>query len=336
MKTNDAIEARKSIIADSLRSARIIDASTHDATEAIAFLTSQLAYVESKIYEKGRQPMQYEQLVPISTEAGEYAQSVEYEIYDYSGRGKKTSGKGKDINRVDVAYGRKSFPIHYGNIGYDYTQEELRVSAFLRRPLSERRAAVAMEAYKRHMNTVALSGETESGLTGLYNNASVPTANVPNGAGASPLWANKTPAEILKDVNAAILAVWNATQYNTLPTTIVLPPTQFNLIATTALSSTYPNKTILEWLREKNLATVQYGRQIEFVPGYGLTGAGAGATDRMVVYTKDPEKLVMHTPLPLRFLAPQLIGLAVEVPGEYKYSGVEIRYPKSAYYADGI
>jgi hypothetical protein len=38
----------------------------------------------------------------------------------------------------------------------------------------------------------------------------------------------------------------------------------------------------------------------------------------------------------LRFLAPQLVGLGVQVPGEYKYSGVEIRYPKSAYYMDNI
>ena len=51
---------------------------------------------------------------------------------------------------------------------------------------------------------------------------------------------------------------------------------------------------------------------------------------------KSDTRLVMHIPLALRFLAPQLVGLSVQVPGEYKYSGVEFRYPKSAYYMDGL
>jgi len=56
----------------------------------------------------------------------------------------------------------------------------------------------------------------------------------------------------------------------------------------------------------------------------------------MMAYVKSDTRLVMHVPLALRFLAPQLVGLSVQVPGEYKYSGVEFRYPKSAYYMDGI
>ena len=43
----------------------------------------------------------------------------------------------------------------------------------------------------------------------------------------------------------------------------------------------------------------------------------------------------MHLPMPLRFLAPQLVGLDVKIPGEYKYSGTIVRYVKSAYYQDG-
>jgi hypothetical protein len=56
----------------------------------------------------------------------------------------------------------------------------------------------------------------------------------------------------------------------------------------------------------------------------------------MMGYVKSDQRLVAHIPLPLRFLAPQLVGLSVDVPGEYKYSGVEFRYPGSAYYSDGI
>ena len=85
-----------------------------------------------------------------------------------------------------------------------------------------------------------------------------------------------------------------------------------------------------------NVAKVEKGLDIRFQPGFGLDTAGSGSTRRMMAYVKSDTRLVMHVPLALRFLAPQLVGLSVQVPGEYKYSGVEFRYPKSAYYMDGI
>lgn len=336
MNTNDALQYRKTAIADALSRCQIFDGSVKDAPEAIAFLTSQLAYVENRIYERKRTPMQYAQLVPVSTEAGEWATSIEYETYDYAGRGKRHSGKGGDIPRVDVSYNRKSLSVAHGAIGYDFSQQELRESAYLRRPLSERRAAVALEAYERHINDVALNGEAESGYTGLFNNASVPQANVPNGAAASPLWSSKTPVEILKDVNDAISAVWTATAYNDVPNTVVIAPSRYAYISSTPVSAQYPDKTILKYLQENVLPKVERGVDVQFVPGYGLDTAGAGGTARMLTYLKDETRLKMHLPMPLRFLAPQLEGLNVMVPGEYRYGQTHWMYVKSACYRDGI
>lgn len=303
-----------------------------DAQEALAFIVSQLAYTESQVFERQYQPMQYEQLLPISYEAGEYADSIRYEIYDYAGRGKRTSGKGKDINLVDVAYADKSFPVMNGDIGYDYTTEELRRTAFLRRPINERKLAAAIDGYRRHMNDVGLFGEPSSGITGLFNNANVPQGNAPVGA-----WQTgpKTPAQILADINAIILNIWTNTAYNDQVTDIVMSPARYAYIASTARSDN-SDKTILQYIKENNVAKVERGQDIRFQPGFGLDTAGAGGTHRMMAYVKSDTRVVMHVPLALRFLAPQLLGLSVQVPGEYKYSGVEFRYPKSAYYMDGI
>jgi hypothetical protein len=301
-----------------------------DAQEAMAFLVSQLAYTENQVFERQYQPMQYEQLLPISYEAGEYADSIRYEIYDYAGRGKRTSSKGKDINLVDVAYADKSFNVMNGNIGYDYTQEELRRTAFLRRPISERKLAAAIEGYRRHMNDVGLFGETSSGLTGLFNNANVPQGNAPTGT-----WGSATPDNILADINALIQNVWTNTAYNDQVTDIAIAPGAFSLISFKPRSTT-SDTTILNFIKQNNIAKVQRGVDINFTPGFGLDTAGVGSTRRMVGYVKSDTRLVMHIPLPLRFLAPQMVGLAVQVPGEYKYSGVEFRYPKSAYYMDNI
>lgn len=303
-----------------------------DAQEALAFMVSQLAYTEAQLFEKQYQPMQYEQLIPISYEAGEWADSIRYEVYDYAGRGKRSNGKGRDINLVDVAYADKTFAVVNGNIGYDYTTEELRRTAFLRRPISERKLAASIDGYRRHMNDVGLYGASSDGLTGLFNNANVPQGNAPVGA-----WMTgpKTPAQILSDVNAIIQLVWTNTAYNDMVTDIIMPPSVYAYIASTPRSDN-SDKTILQYVKENNVAKVERNIDIKFTAGFGLDTAGAGSTKRMLAYVKSDMRLVMHVPLPLRFLAPQLIGLSIQVPGEYKYSGVEWRYPKSAYYMDGL
>jgi hypothetical protein len=303
-----------------------------DAQEALAFLISQLAYTESQVFERMYQPMQYEQLIPISYEAGEWADTIRYEILDYAGRGKRTSGKGKDINLVEANYADKTMPVMYGNIGYDYTSEELRRTAYLRRPINTVRLQAAIEGYKRHMNDVGLNGETSSNLTGLFNNSSVPTGNAPVGA-----WQTgpKTPDQILSDINTLIQTIWTNTAFNDMPTDIIMPPTSYAYIASTPRASG-SDMTILQFVQKNNIAQVDRGMSLNFTPGYGLDTAGAGSTKRMIGYVKSPTRLVMHVPLGLRFLPPQPVGLSIEVPGEYKYSGVEFRYPKSAYYMDNL
>lgn len=301
-----------------------------DAQEAMAFLVSQLAFTENQVFERKYQPMQYEQFLPLDFSAGEWADTIRYEIYDFVGQGKRTSGKGRDINKVDVGFADKSFQVVYGNIGYDYSQEELRRTAYLRRALPERKLAAAVEGYKRHMNQVGLYGEAESNLSGLFNNALVPQGSAPTGG-----WGTASADNILKDVNTLINNIWTNTAYNDMPTTIVMAPAALATIASTPRATT-TDTTILAWIKANNIAKQQRGIDIDFQPGFGLNTAGVGSTRRMMGYVKSPDRLVMHIPLPLRFLAPQLAGLSIDVPGEYKYSGVEIRYPKSAYYMDGI
>jgi hypothetical protein len=298
----------------------------------MAFLVSQLAYTENQVFERQYLPMQYEQLIPITNEAGEWADTIRYEIYDYAGRGKRHSGKGRDIPMVDIAMADKSFPVVNGAIGYEYTMEELRRSAFLRRPVNERKMAAAIDGYRRHMNQVGLYGDTTMNVTGLFNNGNVPQMNAPVGAW---LTGPKTAAQIASDVNAAIQAVWTNTAYNDQVTNILMPPSRFAYIASTPHTD-IGDTTILQWLLNTNIAMVDRGQRISIQPGFGLDTAGAGGTARVVAYVKSDLRLIMHIPLPLRFLAPQPRGLEVQVPGEYKYSGVEFRYPKSAIYMDGV
>jgi hypothetical protein len=304
--------------------------SVGDDTNALAFLVSQLAYTEAQTFKRLYVPMQYEQFIPINTEAGEWADSIRYEVMDFVGRGKRISGKGHDIPLVDVSNDQKSNPVYQGAIGYDYTSEELRRSAYLRQPLPQARLMAAEEGYRRHLNNVGLYGEKD--LTGLFNNPLVPRGNATAGN-----WANGTTtvAQILSDFNAGLNLVWTNTAYNDLPDTVLLPPLVYSYLASTPRSAN-TDTTILTYLKQNNIAFNSKNIQLNIQPGYGLDTAGQGGVTRAVFYKKDPSRLAMYVPLPLRFLAPQPLNLAVRVPGEYKYSGVFWRYPKSAYYMDNV
>jgi len=314
-----------------------------DAQEALFFLVSQLAYTEAGLFKRSYQPTQYKDLIPQDYSAGEWADVIRYEIYDEVGSMDDVNPKSDDIPTADALYADKTFGVHHSAIGYEYTTQELRATAFLRRPLPERKLSAAMNAYDRFLNDVGLSGRAKKNLTGLLNNTTVTHAASPSGLawnGTSGI----TAAQIIADFNFGLNAVWVGSKFTVIPDTVAMPSFAWQYInATPAVAGTSGSmqRSILNYLLESNLSKAK-GVDLSIVPVYranttanGGTSPGASSTSRTVYYRKSDEDLVQHVPLPLRFLAPQLVGLKVKVPGEARYAGVEIRRPPSFYYQDG-
>jgi hypothetical protein len=297
-----------------------------DAVEAQAFAVSQLAFVEQKTYEKQYAPLTYQTLLgnTISYADGEWAQSIEYQIVDYVGQGKRISGMAQDLPEVDVAYARKMFAVAQGGIQYSYTTEDLRVSAYLQRPLPITKLKAANMAYLRHLNTVALTGEASSGFTGLFNNASVVSSFT--SSVAVPWSTTATSDQIIADVVAAVASIMTATQNNSAPNFLAVSiPTFENFLKP---RSTVSDTTTLAFLQG-------IYPNMKIFPVFELAGAGTGGTlNRAVFFNADDENMVYHIPMPLRFLAPQYLGLKIIVPGEYKYAGLEIRRVPTVAYRD--
>ena len=82
-----------------------------DATEAIAFSISQLAYTEQTVYAKEYIPTQWSELVPIDYSAGPAATTVRIEMVDYAGQGARYTSSGDDIPMAEVHYGEQSAPV---------------------------------------------------------------------------------------------------------------------------------------------------------------------------------------------------------------------------------
>lgn len=300
-----------------------------DSGEAMSFLVSQLAFTESKVYEKQRTPMQNELLIPQNYSAGEHVDTIRYEILDFVGDTDDASPKSNVAPTVDVAYAQVDFGVRDGQIGYGYTQHDLRVTAFLRKPLPEAKLMAAVQTYKRRINKVGLFGRAEYGLYGLFNNPLVPRGILPTGG-----WTSSTDINLmLGDLNYLLYLTWVGSAFNEVGNQITLPPAAYRLIQSRQMP--YTNTTVLNFFLENNLAKDR-GGSCSVDPAYGTETAGLLGAARAMCYVKDEDHVVQHVPLPLRFLAPQPEGVYINVTGEYRYCGTHIRYVNSAAYADGI
>lgn len=138
-----------------------------------------------------------------------------------------------------------------------------------------------------------------TGYPGLFNNTSITASAVPNGAAGTATWVTKTPAEILKDVNNAMVATWAASQYDTsgMGNQILIPPSQFAYIAS-QLISTAGTASILTYLLENNIGKTQ-GVDLKIFPSRWAIGAGASGKDRMLCYVNDDNRVYLDVTVPI-------------------------------------
>lgn len=304
----------------------------YDAATGLSFLLAQLTYLETKMYEKLYKHINYAEIIPVSMEAGEWAESITYFYMDGAAIAEFVGTKSLNVPIAEIGTEKVTVPVELGATGYEYSDEELRQAIQLNRPLPVLKTNVARRAYEELAQRTGMLGDATHNLAGFINNANVTAATVADGASTDPEWVTKTPNEILFDVNDFMGDVFVDTLQVERPDTLLLPTAQWNYIAGTPRSDN-SDTTILQWLIN-NSPYLSSAEDIK--PLVELAGAGAGATDRMMTYTKDPDKVIMHIPMPLRFTEPQRKGRGFEVPGEFKLGGVEFRYPGSARYADGI
>jgi len=304
---------------------------TYDAATGLAFLLSQLTHIESKMYEKKYKAITYPGIIPVSNEAGEWAESVTYFFMDGAAIAKFVGTKSLNVPIAEIGADKITVPVELGATGYEYSDEELRQAMQLKRALPQLKSNTARRAYEELAQRVAMTGDTTHNLPGFINNTNVTAASVVN-PGSGTEWINKTPNQILFDVNDLMGDIFVDTLQVERPNTLLLPTSQWNYIAGTPRSDN-SDTTILQWLINNS---PYLSSDADIIPVTELAAAGAAATDRMMAYDKDMDKVVFHVPMPLRFTEPQRKGRGFEVPGEFKLSGTEFRYPGSARYADGI
>jgi hypothetical protein len=215
-----------------------------------------------------------------------------------------------------------------------FTSIELQRSQLLGQPIDVQQMNALNQLYQLETDAMVYVGDSEVGAKGLLNSPLVTASAVANGAGGSPLWINKTPDEILKDVNDALTATWLASAYAICPSELRLPPNQFALLSSMKVSSA-GNVSVLTFLEDNSIALRVNGKKLNIQPIKWLAGIGAGATDRMMVYTNDLDR-VRFPMVPIRRETAYYKGIHFLAPYIYGFGEVEFVYPETVMYKDGI
>lgn len=217
------------------------------------------------------------------------------------------------ITNVSIDIAKIVYPLIPWAMEISFTVFELESAAKLGRPVDEQKFKALQTKHQMDVDQMVYIGDTQtqsSGASGLVNNTLMTnTNNLPNGVSGFPQWTQKSPQEILADVNSALTSVWAAAAWAVTPRRILIPPNQFGYIST-ALISLAGSMSILRYIVENNLLTGTGQGELEILPLKWLIGAGAGGTlgtlgtvDRMFVYTKNkdfvryPMTLIQRTPV---------------------------------------
>lgn len=300
-----------------------------DAGES-AFFTRQLESIKTRTYDVKHSVLKATTLLPVSTEANSGATSITYRSYDAVGVAKIVADYAHDFPRVDVYGTEKSVKVKSLGAMYGYSIKEIRSAQMAGVPLDQRRANAARRAIDELVDKLAWVGDAAAGINGFVNYPGITEYTVvADGTGATKTWATKTPDQIVRDVTGLINSVISVTNGREIPDTLLLPISQYNIIANTRMTGN-SDKTILTFILENS----PYLRSVEWVTE--LTTAGAGGTARMMVYPRDPEHVTLEMPQMFEMFPPQPKAMEFEVPCHAETAGVIVYYPQSVAFGDGI
>lgn len=312
-----------------------VNLSRLDAAETVWF-ERELESIDDTDYEELLPGMLGRRYIPDIQNVDEWANVYTYRMYEKKGRAKVGSRNSDDAPRVTLIGKETSKTIKEIQSSYGWTVGEIQRAAGTGRPLDNMTVLAARSASDREIDDLLASGNTDLGIEGLYNLTGVPSPLSAVAKTSGTTWAANAAtdaAKILADINATTTDLFSDLKQTDAPgfdKFVMLVPTEaYAAIATTPRSTT-SDTTILQFA----LANNPWLESIE--PWFKGDGAGAGATNRVVVYPRTPLCLGALVPMDFTTLNPQERNFEVIVPARASCGGVVCRYPIAVRYLDGV
>lgn len=308
-----------------------------DAQVIMAYAIQQASRINTSVYQMRYPDIRYRGVVPVDTTGPEYVASITYFSMDDVGAADWIHAASDDVPKVELTRGTASTTVQDAGIGYGWNTSELGQAQLLGIDLSNAKARAARRKAEEMVDDVAFYGSAEKGLNGVVNSPDVTVVDAAaTGTGSSTEWEDKTPGQILADVNGILTGTFVGTNYTGLADTLLLPYTKMHDIGTRQMSEN-SETTLLAWLKTNNVYTMETGQPLTIRSLRGLDTAGAAGEARAVAYRNSPEVVVLHMPMPFRFFPVWQTGpFKYDVPGMMRLGGVEFMLPREAAYLDGI
>lgn len=300
------------------------------------FLIGELERLDQKLHEPlasvtwGRD-VDLREDVSVADEFSSFTNSSFAAANGVSGSGKAWVGKEANaITGISVDIGKTATPLNLWAMQLGWTIPELESSQKVGRPIDQQKFTGMQLKYQMDIDEQVYVGDEALGLYGLVNSPYV--TNLTNAVTGT--WSTATPDQILADVNELINSVWAASGYAVCPTDLRLPPIEYGRLISRKVSDA-GNISILEYLRQNSLSNAINGTPLNIQPLKWLTDAGVSDVQRMVAYSKDPER-VRFPLVPLQRTPVEYRDIRQLTTYFGRIGAIEFVYAETLGYRDGI
>lgn len=197
-----------------------------------------------------------------------------------------------------------------------WTIQEVRAAARTGRDLNARKSNAARDEMLRLENRIAFHGDADFGLKGLFSVTQIPRD------GAGQTFAAGTAEQNLQELHDLANTIPDETEDIESPDSLLLPPAQFDKVATQRLGVD-TDLTVLRHFLNVSPHIRQVARVRE------LKGAGTGGVDVAVAFRRDIDKLRMNVALDLEQFPPERRGMVILVEYHMRVGGLIVHRPKS-------
>lgn len=302
-----------------------------DAQAAYPFVVAQGRNIETRIYARRYPTFEYASVVPVVTEGNQWAIGTTFFTVDTAGEAKFLSGAGTDMPFNSATRDQASHDFAMIGSGWEWNLEEINQAQLYGINLNDTKAMSATSSIERLLYNIAMTGSTEKNWKGFVNYGGISRVDVAaDGGGGSTFWSAKTPAQILRDMHAAIWSVRLQTKGVEIANTLALPPEAMQYVTITYVGTEGTSPTILERFRATHPGVTVI--EVEALATASTDGGG-----RMVAYRRDPEVLRFHLPMPRTVLTPRsksIMGFETGIIA--RTGGTEVRLPGAMAYHDEV
>lgn len=339
------------------RTVKTADGSTRTIDSTGAFLVGELERLDQTLHDPlasvtwGRD-IDLREDVTIADEVSSFTLSVYASASGLGagqgiGTGKAWMGKNTNqLTGIDLDIYKQTFNLTPWAMELKYTILELESAAKLGRPVDQQKYEGLQLKHQMDIDEMVYVGDTNLGYLGLVNNTQIGYNAAVATVSGNTTWSSKILAgsytAVVADVNTLLTNVWSNSGYAIIPDRILMPPSDYGLIATSIIS-TAGNVSILKYVQENNVYTRATGKQLTILPLKWCQGAASGGTlgtggagyDIMMAYTKDkkrvrfPMTMLQRTPV-------QYDSMWHKVSYFCRLGQLEIVYPECLGYASGL